>query len=1170
MKIQELFAKDINRTIKGVVQVGQDTDSIIKQEVEEYVITKELKKHFLDFFSYYSAAFDRPTSDIGVWISGFFGSGKSHFLKMLSYILENKTIDGKSTVEHFREKFADDPMSFMNIDKSTRSKTETILFDIGVEGSIHKDKTAVLRVFAKMFFKHLGFHGDDLDVALMEYYIESQDKTDEFRRNIEAIKGKPWVEIRKAFRFNRTPVVQALVQTLGISEDDAKAWFDNKTKAEYSVARFVEDVKAYVSKQPANYRLLFMVDEVGQYVGADVDLLLDLQSIVSELGSKCEGKVWVACTGQESVDDIIKVRTNEFSRILDRFKTRLALSSSAADEVIQKRLLQKTPEAVKLLEKIYDANDSVLRNLFTFSQNNTRADIKGFVSAMEYVQDYPFIPYQFTLIQKVYTEIRRHGNAGFNMSDGARSMLSGFQESARKIKDSNEYALVPFHCFYDTVHSSLDSTIRRVIERCVKAAENRDGIEPYDVSVLKTLYLIRYIPDDIKGNLDNIVILMADSITVDKISLREKVQASLDRLLRENYIGKSGDTYNFLTDEEQDIQRDISTTMVDSSAIVQKIFNIIFGDIYPSSKYTYGKTPYPFDRAVDGNESSTGCGMKLKFLTSAIDATEKSELRLRSESMKQVICVLSDEFKYFENLEKVMRVRKYVQQRSTSQMAKSIQDIIRGHQDEASNLEKEATALIAKAIENGEFYVAGEKMDIKGGDAKSKIEQALEYLVTNVYDKLDLINHHVETDAEIIEVLRGDKQMFEGLEYNREAAAEVEQYLEMQMIGRRPTSMADIQSRYRAVPYGWTEAEIAYVVAMLIHNQKATIKYGGETIQPNNPKLIDMLRKKSEIGKTSISKREEIPLAKANEVRKFLREYFDEMNVPADDDGLVRYITEKFDIRRQHYSELQRCYSSHKYPDYDLVYKAMQLIDDVLSQRKDNIALVNGVLRRKVDLLDNKEDMEAVESFFNNQRELFDKALKLLADLREDTDYLSQETEITDALQKIRSITSVGSGKYNYNRIPELNGLIATVTEGHSRLLAKKREEVLEYVRQCLAAVHQANKDGKQMASVQKADNYYDQKKAYIASCMSLALLDGLTMQLFNYKDETVRTVMAMQSEKPAHAESVHTKAYKTVNRSIAFPTRILETEAEIDEYVEEVRANLKNLLGGSDGINIK
>ena len=189
MRIQHMFHDDINRQINGVIKVDQKENEVIEQEVREYVITKELRKHFSAFFNYYSDSFDVPTADVGVWISGFFGSGKSHFLKMLSYILENRAIGNTSTVELFREKFEDDPATFMQIDRATRAETETILFNIDIEGFINKDKTAVLRVFAKMFYNHLGFYGENLKVAMMEYYIAQSGKTEEFKRVFQRIKG---------------------------------------------------------------------------------------------------------------------------------------------------------------------------------------------------------------------------------------------------------------------------------------------------------------------------------------------------------------------------------------------------------------------------------------------------------------------------------------------------------------------------------------------------------------------------------------------------------------------------------------------------------------------------------------------------------------------------------------------------------------------------------------------------------------------------------------------------------------------------------------------------------------------------------------------------------------------------------------------------------------------
>ena len=124
MMIRDMFADDINRKINGVIKVDQASDDVIEQELNEYVITKELKKHFITFFNYYGDAFEQPTADMGVWISGFFGSGKSHFLKMLSYLLENKEVKGIRSVERFRKKFEDDPATFMLIDRATKGQTK--------------------------------------------------------------------------------------------------------------------------------------------------------------------------------------------------------------------------------------------------------------------------------------------------------------------------------------------------------------------------------------------------------------------------------------------------------------------------------------------------------------------------------------------------------------------------------------------------------------------------------------------------------------------------------------------------------------------------------------------------------------------------------------------------------------------------------------------------------------------------------------------------------------------------------------------------------------------------------------------------------------------------------------------------------------------------------------
>ena len=1182
MMIRDMFADNINRKINGVIKVDQAADDVIEQELNEYVITRELKKHFITFFNYYGDAFDQPTSDMGVWISGFFGSGKSHFLKMLSYLLENKEVKGIRSVERFRKKFEDDPATFMLIDRATKGTTETILFNIDIEGFSNKDKTAVLRVFAKMFYNHLGFYGENLKVAMMERYIDQQGKTEEFRRVFAEKKGKSWLEMRRVFAFNGKFIIPTLMEVLDMSEEDARSWFNDKTATEISIAQLVEDMKAYVDTKPANFRLLFMIDEVGQYVGTDTDMLLNLQSLTEKIGSECEGKIWVICTGQEAIDEIIKVRADEFSRIQARFKTRLSLSSSSVDEVIQKRILKKKPEVAKKLEEVYEQNDSVLRNLFTFKTDIV--DIKkGYAGPLEFTENFPFVPYQFIIMQKVFAEIRKHGNSGKHLSGGERSMLSGFQEAAQKIQEKDEYALVPFFRFYDTVHTFLDGSIRRVIERCQKAADNGDGIEQQDVDVLKLLYLIRYI-DDIPSNLDNIVILMADDIRVDKIIMREAVRGCLDRLMSQNYIGRTGDTYNFLTDEEQDIQREIRDTNVDTASIVERIAQMIYGDIFTTKKFRYGKYDFAFDQMVDGITVGVATGgMRLRFLTVATDAVEKTDYRLMAESKgNEAIVVLADT-PYYESLESAMKIRKYVKQRNVSQLPKSVQKIISDQQDEAGKYELRAMTELQNAIEGAQFYVDGEHLEIKAGNAKSKIDQSLEYLVAHVYSKLDLITDNAGSDADIIAILTGAVTALPGMEPNRDAASAMEEYLEMQDAKKLPTSMADVQSKYSAIPYGWKEIDIAAVVAQLIYSQKVTIKYAGNTIQPDDSKLPDMLRKKSEIGKTSISKRKTISATMMRDVKSMLRDYFDVMDVPDDEDGLIRFVTEKFTEQRNYYASLDARYDGHKYPDRALVQEAIHLMDDVLSQKKDNIALIERVLKKEDALFDNKEAMNnGIENFFKTQVTVFDQALLFEKSLHDDLDRIAENEEAHKALNTIRLITMVETGsKFNYNRIRELNPLMDTVRTAHDKMLEEKRAEVLETVRQCMEATHTAaNGDSKVSHLIEKSDRYFSQCKEKIAELKSLALLDAMFLPMCQYKDDTVsniESVLAPPAPKPPvqptqpgkETVPVKKKVVRAYNRQVVFQAKTLQTDADIDDYVEKIRSQLKQLLKNCDEIKL-
>ena len=1160
MKLNTIYKSNINRDINGVIKVAQNDERSMEQELQEYIITKELRRHFNTFLNNYEKSINSPTDKIGVWISGFFGSGKSHFLKMLSYLLSNKNVAGKPSVEYFADKF-DDPMMYSQLERCAKIPTDTILFNIDSKSPLNKDKTAILRVFAKVFYEHCGFYGDDLKVAKLEQFISKSGKMEEFKAAFADYNGDEWINSRDAFAFFEDDIVDALMDTLGMSETAARNWFNGTENAEMSIEQLVREIKEYVESRGKDYRLLFMVDEVGQYIGSDSDLMLNLQTIVEEIGTNCGGRVWVMVTSQEAIDSITKISGDDFSKIQGRFNTRLSLSSSSVDEVIKKRILAKNEEAENLLRFSYDKNSAILKNLFTF--NGAVLDLKGYSDEYDFVETYPFVPYQFRLMQNVLAQIRKHGNSGKHLSGGERSMLSGFQEAAQAIQHKDENALVPFSLFYNTVHTFLESAIRRVIDRCQTAADSGDGIEQYDISILKLLYLIRYV-DDVKANVDNIATLMVEDIRADKITMRRSVQESLDRLVNQNYVSRNGDTYTFLTDDEQDIARDIRRTVVDSAMIVQSIAQTLFGEIYQSKKFRYeNKYDFAFDQIVDETVIGQLTGaIRMRFLTVASDLYNSGEqmLVMKSQLENEAIILLSDSHPYFEELENAMKIRKYIKSRNVAQLPEAIQNIIRGRQQQASAHEKRAKEYLSDAIMNAKVYVSGEVMQSRHSNVKDKLDSAMNLLVESVYSKISYVRKNYDSDADILSIFNSPKQLTIGgaVSPNGEALEEVGQYLSMQAAKMLPTSMGDIQKRFSGIPYGWREIDIAALIATLMADGKITVQYAGNIIRGDDRRITDYLRRKNEVDKTVIKRRVAIADRLMKQSREFLREYFGTMDIPADEDSLISYVLNNFtDMKQKLQNLLNSEYVSKKYPDRSLVEEGVKLCDAVLSQKKDNTSLLTKMVQLEDDLLDNMEDMQAVWAFFKNQKPIFDSAVKCVEKMMAEKEYLQAEES---AMRKIHAVQRILESDKPYKRISELPTLIQEIKEVYGGLIELKKSEVASDVQAAMGEIHQTATKSEQKNIVIKADDALMEKREAVKTAETLTELDAMKIQIANIRSQYIRSLMA--EDKP----NVKTAS---MSRSAVCYTAKLENERDIDEYLARVKEKLMEALAGNDAVHI-
>ena len=585
MQIKDMFAKKIDREMQGVIIVGQGEETNVSQELEEYVVTKELQKHFADFFAAYKKGINGNTAKMGVWISGFFGSGKSHFLKILSYLLDNKQVGDKHALDYFIE---DEKILNSTVIEDMRLAAgipaDVVLFNIDSksESSGKQSKDAIVNVFLKVFNEMQGFCGSMPHVADLERRLSEENKFDEFKAAFEGEYGEDWDKSRKDFDFIQDSVVDALVSMDFMSEAAARNWCEKASEAyTISIEDFAKRVKAYIDKKGNNHHVVFLVDEIGQYIGDDSKLMLNLQTVTEELGKECQGKAWVIVTSQQDIDSITKVKGNDFSKIQGRFDTRLSLSSANVDAVIKKRILDKTKTAAQTLRLLYEQKATIIKNLIVF---NDGVEKKLYANEADFSQVYPFVPYQFNLLASVLTSIRTHGASGKHLSEGERSMLALFKESASTLKDEEMGVLVPFHRFY-TLENFLDHSHKGVIAKAYANnyinTKQKDS-DVFAINVLKTLFMIKYVLE-IESNIDNITSLMIEHIDDDRIELKEKVEEALKILISQMLVQKNGNLYVFLTDEEQEINNEIEKENVEMPEVITKIAEMIFEERETSS-----------------------------------------------------------------------------------------------------------------------------------------------------------------------------------------------------------------------------------------------------------------------------------------------------------------------------------------------------------------------------------------------------------------------------------------------------------------------------------------------------------------------------------------------------------------------------------------------------------
>lgn len=1206
MQIKDMFAKPIDREIQGVVMVGQGESTDPAQELEEYVVTRELQKHFADFFEAYKKGIVGNTVEIGVWISGFFGSGKSHFLKILSYLLDNKfEINGKRAIDFFIEdNKIDDAMVLADMKLASETPTDVILFDIDAKSDSNskQNKDAIVNVFLKVFNEMQGFCGSLPHLADLESQLTDVGKYDAFKEAFEDEYGSDWDSSRHKFDFIQDDVVEALVKIDFMSEAAARNWCEKATEPyRISIEDFAKRVKAYIEKKGNNHHVVFMVDEVGQYIGDDSSLMLNLQTVRHELSQACYGKAWVVVTSQQDVDSIMKVKGNDFSKIQGRFATRLALSSANVDEVIKKRILEKNDTGAQTLRLLYEQKATIIKNLIVF---NDGVEKKLYSDENDFAVVYPFVPYQFNLLASVLTSIRTHGASGKHLSEGERSMLALFKESADKIKNETEGAIVPFHRFYDALENFLDHSHRSVIIRAydnTKINPEKKQSDVFAINVLKTLFMIKYILE-IEANVDNITSLMISNIDDDRIVLKDKVEESLKILVKQTLVQKNGSIYVFLTDEEQEISREIDSQNVEVAEVINKVSEMIFEDIFSDKRYRYpappskpvfnGRYTFPFNQTVDDRpyKSNQNYPIGLRILTPWYEGgNDDATLRLASGTQREVLVLLPNDSAFLDEIMIYLKIEKFLRLNTSSQLTK-YETIKEAKRVEMRERNANAKLYLMEGLKEATIYVNGDVAHLSSKEVTGRINEAIGRLVQTVYHKLPYIDAAMD-EVSIRKMFKSDNQisleLTKGAEANAHALDDMLSFIKGNTDIHIKTSMKTARDRFMTAPYGFVEEDVNWLVARLFKRGDLTFTVNGAVVTLMNKsgdEIVDYITKKQYTDKLLMEVRTRVSEKDKKAVQKVIKELYGTSLVTEDEDTGMRNFQNYTQRRLDEMDMLEVNYQHYAYPGKKVIAEGKKLLIPIvqISEAKEFYEYVS---KNQDALIDYAEDYDPVKTFFGGeQQQIFMRALDML-EIYDDSKTYIVDKNLEDIVAQIRAIVKKDMP---YKDIPQLPDLRQKFIDAYSKVLENATAPVMQSI----------NDARDRVVEVVEKKEYADEKKPkYIelfieisdgaGKCNNISVLrsyadkaDALKIRLLNEMDaldaEIARKKAEEEQQKTGGSAggatvdvAVKVPVKKTKNVTMKNVTHTsswrIESEADIDKCIDQLKKSLLEELGKDD-----
>ena len=865
--IGSLIARDLRKRIEEIIKVDQADEQSVLTEITEYVATERLREHYRALFKAIAEAPAEPHEGVGVWVSGFFGSGKSSFAKNLGYVLANRTLLGKRAADLFNAQLGD-PFSSSLIDSiNLRIPTEIVMFDVQTDRSSGGAGTISISHYMYRSLLRTLDYAEDFDIAELEQGLESDGRLDEFVKRCEVRFGD-WRKRRKmAQKMNEASAILQEMDPATYPSALAWAQAQGQKRVEVTPKLLVERTFELAARRRPGKAIAFIVDEVGAYVARSAEKIEDLRAVVEQFGKesknrmkagKAVGPVWVVVTAQEKLEEVVAAidsKRVELAKLQDRFHYRIDLAPADIREVATKRVLGKTAEGRKALSELYRQHEGQLN----YSLRLTSPAHKSTMSETDFVEFYPYPPHFIDLSIDIMSGIRLQPGAPRHLGGSNRTIIK--QTFEMLVSDRTALASKPVGRLVtlDLVFELVEGTLSTEKQKDLSDIAAQFGASSWESRVAKAIALLEFVRG-LSRTEENLAAVLVDQ--VGAAAPLPEVRSAVETLRTAKFVRHTEEGWKLQTQSEKSWEtqrRSLDPKPRDRNEILREVLGELFSE--PGLKtFSYGGLrTFKVGLTVDGDRLEDG-----QIPLSVVTAETQDDLvnRLSStqadsrqpEHQNELFWAFALTPEVDAVMGEVFRSRRMVGQfeqlRSQGKISPEESSCLAAEKNEVLRYQGRLRERVSQALDAGTGFFRGVSRDGSslGRSTPEIFRRFFEAFVPQLYAKLEMGSRPLKGNEaeELLKAanLSGLPQVFydgdgglglvvkEGAKYVPDPGApiakEVLDFVQQRTGYGEKVSGKDLEQRFGGLGYGWERELIQLVLAVLFRAGVVEVTYQGK------------------------------------------------------------------------------------------------------------------------------------------------------------------------------------------------------------------------------------------------------------------------------------------------------------------------------------------------------